>query len=393
MRKSLFSAHAFLFGTLALLGAGCFGGPPPSPTPEAGTPAQEAPQPIVIGATLPLTGELASLGASIRNSIQLAVNEVNAAGGVGGRMLDLKVEDDKCDPALATNAVTKLIDVDRAVAIVGPVCSGATLAAAPIVEKKEVVLISPSATSPDVTTAGDFVFRVVSSDSTRIAKLAEAAYTDMKDKASFATLYENDDYNLGVRNVFRARMTDLGAKLEIDDSFSKGTADFKTMIAKVKHLPAIFIAAYPDATGQFLRQLKEQGYTGKVYAGFEDLDDKVIKENAKDGLVGVNYAGVSKASGERYDAYVGAYKAATNEDPKVYGAEGYDAVKVLVMAMQAKGTGGPDIKNGLYGIADYAGASGNITIDPNGDTPTKRFDLRTARWKDGEASFETVRGL
>src|SRR3989338_295532 len=118
-----------------------------------------------IGVMLPLTGDGAAYGLPIQKSIKIALDEVNAKGGVNGRMLEPVYEDSKCNPKDGNAAAQKLVNVDKVKVIIGGVCSGETMGAAPITEANKVILISPSATSPDITDkGGDFVFRLSPSD-------------------------------------------------------------------------------------------------------------------------------------------------------------------------------------------------------------------------------------
>jgi branched-chain amino acid transport system substrate-binding protein len=131
---------------------------------------------VTIGAVLPLTGEAAHWGIPPRNAAEMAVGEVNRAGGIGGRKLALVVEDDRCQPADGISAFNKIMSAANPPVILGAVCSGVTLAIAPLAEARKTVLISPASTSPKVTNAGDFIFRVIPSGSVRAKILAEYIY-------------------------------------------------------------------------------------------------------------------------------------------------------------------------------------------------------------------------
>ena len=131
---------------------------------SACSPSDDGTGPIKIGFIGPLTGEASPYGVDTLNGAKLAVDEINEAGGVNGRMIEIIAEDGRCTGTDAASAAQKLVNVDKVVAIVGGQCSGETLAAAPIAESAKVVMISPVSSSPDVTAAGDFIFRDYPSD-------------------------------------------------------------------------------------------------------------------------------------------------------------------------------------------------------------------------------------
>ena len=152
------------------------------PAPQQGT--------YKVGVMLPLTGDGAAYGLPIQKSIKIALDEVNAKGGVNGRMLEPVYEDSKCNPKDGNAAAQKLVNVDKVKVIIGGVCSGETMGAAPITEANKVILISPSATSPDITKVGDFVFRVAPSDAYAGTVAAQYAYNELSARKA-AIIAEN----------------------------------------------------------------------------------------------------------------------------------------------------------------------------------------------------------
>ncbi|RKZ20523.1 hypothetical protein DRQ23_08955 [bacterium] len=150
------------------------------------------PEVIKIGAILVLTGPDAKAGQSAREGIELAVNEINSAGGIKGNLLEIVYEDDAGDPAKAVSAAKKLIDIDKVPAVIGPMWSSSVLAVAPIAEKKKVVILSPTASAPSITKAGDYIFRNTYSDVFEGTKAAEFAYKKLGLKQAAVT-YINID--------------------------------------------------------------------------------------------------------------------------------------------------------------------------------------------------------
>lgn len=386
MRNSLYFKGALLLSAFALWGAGCGQPPAPITPPVVETPKED----IVIGATLPLTGELAEYGDSWRKAMELGVEEVNQDGGIDGHLLKLVVEDDKCDPVMASSTVSKLMTADKAMAVVGPACDDAVLAAAPLAELNSVPMLAIVAASPKITSAGSFIFRLAASDALRIKALTQTIYSENATDPVFSIFWENTDYHASVRDAFRAFMTDKGAKLEIDEAFATSSNDFEAMAEKVEDVPVVVVSANTELTAQILKELKAQKYAGKIYVSLDQMNNDVIKNTAAEGAEGVKFAVFSPASGANFDKFAAAYQSVYNEAPKNSATQAYDAVKILANAMKTKGANSADIASGLFEVQGYKGASGDITMDENGDLLNKLMDYRMMHFKDGALVSETL---
>ena len=164
----------------------------------------------------------------------MAVEEINHAGGIGGRSLALVVEDDRCSPADGVSAFnTIMASAKSPVAVLGAVCSGVTLALAPLAEFRKVVLISPASTSPKLTGAGDFIFRVVPSGSVRGQVFAEYLYRD-RGLRKLAVLYINNEGGIGGSSAFKARFTQLGGTVASELPYAQGTTDLRAQLNEIK---------------------------------------------------------------------------------------------------------------------------------------------------------------
>ena len=224
------------------------------------------PDPFRIGAMDSLTGVGESYGNPIVNAKQLAVDEINAAGGINGRMLELVVEDSKCNAQDAITAYKKLTDVDGMKIILGTTCSGAMLGAAPLAEEDGVVMFSPSATNPDIANAGDYIFRTAISDAQLGVDTGNAMWVD--GVRSLATITETTDYAEGVRRTTVEQFEKLGGEIVGEERYASDSTDFRTQITKL-------IGANPDALhlatqgelpgGTIIKQARELGYTGPIY--------------------------------------------------------------------------------------------------------------------------------
>src|SRR3989344_222432 len=199
-----------------------------------------------IGVMLPLTGDAAAVGLPEQRGIKIAIDEMNAKGGVNGRKLEAIYEDSKCNAKDGNAAAQKLVNVDKVKVIVGGVCSGATLGASPITEENKVILISPSATSPDITNAGDFVFRVAPSDAYAGIVTSDYAFNDLKTKKA-ALITETTDYAQGLRRVFKENFAKLGGEIVADETYNPEDTDFRTQVTKVKAASPEVIYLIPQA--------------------------------------------------------------------------------------------------------------------------------------------------
>ncbi len=243
-------------------------GPAPGAEPGSGAAMMEkSDEPFRIGAMDALTGPAESYGNPLIQSKQLAVEEINAAGGINGRMLELIAEDSKCNAQDAITAYNKLTDVDGVKIILGTTCSGAMLGAAPLAEDEGVILLSASATSPDIAGAGDYIFRTAINDNQLGIDTGNTIHVD--GHHHIATITESTDYAEGARRTTVARFEELGGHAVASEGFTSDITDFRTQLTKL-------IAAQPDAVylapqtefsaGTIMKQLRELGFEGPIYA-------------------------------------------------------------------------------------------------------------------------------
>ncbi len=327
---------------------------------------------IVIGVLQPLTGDAASYGESELHAIQVAVDEINKAGGVLNRKITIVPEDGKCDPQAGGTAAQKLVNINTVKIIIGGACSGETLAAAAITEPAKVILLSPSASSPKVTAAGDFVFRTYPSDA--LAGKVNAAYAIKKlgyRKAALIT--ELTDYAQGLREVYKKTFTEMGGTIVADETYTTGTTDFRTQVLKIKTAKpdVVYVVVQSPTPGiSIFRQLREGGVKAGYTTAEVLLDRQIVKDNAAvlEGVIGVevavDYDGNPKAKAFR-DAHRAMFQ---GKDPGSFGANAYDAVYLVKDAIIA--SGGVDtvkIRDWLYGVKNWQGAVGSLTMDGNGD--------------------------
>ena len=324
---------------------------------------------VKIGAVLVLTGPDAKAGQSAKQGIEMAVEEINASGGVKSRKIKVIYEDDGGEPQKSVSAVQKLINVDKVLAILGPMWSSCVLAVAPIVESKGVVILSPTASSPKITYGGDYIFRNTYSDAIEGAKTAEFASKELK-YGKAGILFINNDYGVGLKDAFKRKFEELGGKIVIDEGYDPKTTDFRTILVKVKERSpeVIYIAGYSEM-GQLLRQMRETGIKIPVLSCimFEISDIAKVAGKAAEGVIYAYPSYDPEKGNEITLKFAKKFKEKYGTLPDPEAAFSYDAVKILALAMEKGGFTSEDIKNALYKIKGYNGITGKTSFDENGD--------------------------
>lgn len=333
-----------------------------------------------IGAILPLTGDIAAYGENCKNGIDLAVDEINSGGGLDGKKVRVVYEDSQGLPQIGVAAIQKLINKDTVSTIIGDVTSGVTLSIAPIANKNKVVILSPGASSPKVTEAGDYIFRNWQSDSLEAEVMAK--YALEKGYGDIAIMYINNDFGKALDETFSKIFVSKGGKILINEAFEQNEKDFRTHLLKIKifNPQAIYLLSYPQETPLILQQAKELGLNAQFLgvAAFEDGSLIKIAGKLADGVV---YTFAIPPSDE--DPTVANFKknyySKYSKGPGLTSDTGYDAIKMIVLTIKlGGGFSGDDIKEGLYKIKDFHGASGIMSFDRNGDV-VKPIGLKTVQ--------------
>ncbi|MDE2838199.1 MAG: ABC transporter substrate-binding protein [Chloroflexota bacterium] len=256
----------FLLLIPALVVAAC--ADEPTPTPTAAPTATPTPvPPFKIGVMESLTGPGETYGTVSNQAKQLAIDEINAAGGIDGRMIELVVEDSKCSAQDAITAYRKLTDVDGVKIILGTSCSGAMLGAAPLAEADGVVLFSGLATNPDIAEAGDYIFRTAMSDAQLGIDTGNLLWAD--GIRTLATITEATDYAEGVRRSSVARFEELGGEVVAEERYPSDITDFRSQLTKLFNADpdALHIAAQAEFSGgTIVKQSRELGFDGPIYS-------------------------------------------------------------------------------------------------------------------------------
>lgn len=332
---------------------------------------------ILVGEVGSMTGPEATFGQSTHKGILLAVDEVNAKGGIKGKKVRVKSLDDQGKSEEAVTAVKALVSRDKVVAILGEVASSISLAMAPQAQTLKVPMVSPSSTNTKVTEQGDYIFRVCFIDPfqgkvmAKFAKEGKDAQPPGLGATKVAILRDvASDYSQGLADAFKATFTQAGGEIVADESYRKGDVDFRAQLTtlKGKEPQAIFVPGYYNDVGLIARQAKELGIEAPLLGG-DGWDSPKLYEVGGKALVGSyfsNHYSVDDTS-PRVKAFVDAFKKKNNgEAPDGLAAQGYDAMAVLADAMnRATDLSGPAIRDALAQTKNFDGVTGTISIDAN----------------------------
>ncbi len=345
--------------------------------------------PIKLGEYASLTGKEAGFGQTSHQGVVLALEEINAAGGVLGRPLELAYEDNQTKPGESATAVKKLISRDKVVALIGEVSSGRSLEAGPIAQQGRVPMVAPAATNPKVTQTGNYIFRVCFIDPFQGTVMAKFAKEDLKAKRVAILSSVSNAYSLGLAKFFKETFIPGGGEVVAEKNFSEGDKDFRAQLTAVKAAgaDAVFVPGYYTESALIVRQARDLGLTMPFFGGDGWEDEQLLKIGGE-AMNGCYYS--THFSAENTDPVVAAFTAKykarwNNETPGAFSALGYDAVYVIADAIKrAGGTEGPKLRDALAATKNFAGVTGATTIDKdrNASKPATIIAI-----KGGKATF------
>lgn len=348
-----------------LLGAGCA----PGYSGSDASPKEDSKQEIIkIGAIQALTGNEAVHGLRAKKGIDLALKHLNEQGILKNKKIEIIYEDDKCNTTDGVAAATRLINVEKVAAILGPQCSGVAMAAAPIIEQSKTVMISSIASVPDLRNSGDYIFRNRIAGDLQGIQIAEFAYRELKSRTA-AILYINIDNGIGYRDAFKRRFEELGGKIVASEAWEKDATDFRTQLTKIKQQnpDALYIAG--QSAEQAFKQIGELGIKTKLLTinGFEGPDILKVAADAADGTY-YSYSAYDTSSTEPLvSAFQKAYFDAYGEGTHEFSANAYDAMMLLGLAIKDCSSDSDCIKDYLYKVKNYPGVSGETSFDSFGE--------------------------
>lgn len=371
----------------ALLSA-CGKEAPPPPAPKAEAPKAPEVMVVKIGSASPLTGPQAHIGIDIRNGVQLAIEDLNAAGvEIGGKKvkLELVAEDDEANPTKATTVAQKLVDA-KVAAVVGHFNSGASIPASKIYADGGVPQISPSSTNPDYTLKGfKTTFRVVAHDGQQGPTLGRFAVGTLKAK-NIAIIDDSTAYGQGLADNFESTVKTMGAKIIAREHTTDKDTDFKAILTKIKGKKPdlIMFGGIDPQAGPMVKQMKELGIKAKFIGGDGMQTPNFIKlaGDASEGTM-ASIPGLPKDQMPGGKSFLEKYKAKFNQDVELFAPMGYDAVYVFVEAMKRAGSADPAKFLPEIGKTDYQGVIGPIAFDDKGDLkngPITIYVVKDGKW-------------
>jgi branched-chain amino acid transport system substrate-binding protein len=321
---------------------------------------------IKIGEFGSLTGDNASFGTSQNNGVQMALEEINASGGVLGKKIDLTVEDNETKQGETTTIVRKLISQDHVVAIIGEVASSKSLEAAPICQASKIPQIATAATNPRVTQTGDYIFRVCFTDDFQAVVIARFVLEKLKlNKIAFMTDVKQD-YSVGLTNIAKDYLIKNGATIVKEQSYSSGDKDFRAQLTDLKAAApeVIIITGYYPEAALIAKQARQFGIKATLVGGDGWDGSSLIPVGGKaiEGAYFSNHFSVEDTS-PIVQTFVQKYKQKYNVVPDAFAALGYDAMKLLADAINRAGSPDPEkIRAAIQDTENFPGVSGKITI-------------------------------
>jgi branched-chain amino acid transport system substrate-binding protein len=329
-----------------------------------GTDAKGSGGAITIGGIFPLSGPVAVYGVEARNGIELAIEEINAAGGINGQKVVLISEDDEGNPEKTVNAYKKLTTRDKAAIIIGSLTSGCTQAITSLAQAQKVLLVAPAATMESITDAGDFIFRACFIDPFQGTVGGLFAATDIGAKKA-AVLYDNaNDYSVGLTDNFVAAFEKWGGTIVAKESYITGDVDFNAQLTKIKSAEpeVVYLPDYYSTVSLIAKQLRAQGLTVPI-VGADGWDG--LTENAGDEVLNGFYSNhyASDSTDPKVVNFVKAYQEKFKSVPVSFAALGYDSLYLIRDAiLRAGSTDAPKVRDALAQIkGSYV--TGNLTFD------------------------------
>ena len=326
--------------------------------------------PFVIGVAGPMTGQYATYGTSHKEGAQIAIDELNAKGGVNGAKASFVIGDDLGDPQQAVLVAQKFIDDKSIVVVDGHQFSGATIAAGAKYQSAGLPMISPSATNPDISTLGDYIWRICMTDAVQGAGLAKYSVSQLG-KKNIAIIYDNSDYGRGLADAYASGVAADGGKIVAKQQYATGDTDFSSQLTKIKaaNPDLLFMSGYYPEGSKIAQQARQLGMTVQMLGSDGYASDQLPKLGgaAVEGMLVSTFFDYTK-NDPAVKKFVAAYKAKYKGNPDWFAANSYDVIMLAAKAAENAGKNDRTAINDALGtIGTYQGISGPITFDKNGD--------------------------
>ncbi|MEG1432742.1 ABC transporter substrate-binding protein [Eubacterium sp.] len=344
---------------------------------------------IKIGTLGPYTGDTASYGNAAKNGIELAVDQINEAGGVLGKKIELVSYDTKGDATEAVNAYNRLRDNDGVVAIVGPVLSGEALAIKDLAKEDNMPILSPTATADDVTVGADNSFRVCYLDAYQGNAGANYAVDVLGAKNAAILVCKGNAYSEGLASAFTKTFESKGGKILGTESYSDKDNDYSAQLTKIKQLnpEVVYVPDYYSTVGPILQKAKEMGITATFVGG--DGWDSVQEEYAEaaEGQYFANHYAADSPK-ESVQKFITAYKDKYSKAANSFAALGYDAMDCMAKAIENAGSTDKEAVIKALKEMTYDGVTGKFSFDENGNPKGKEITI--IKIENGQLKYVTT---
>jgi len=329
---------------------------------------------IVVGEYASLTGNEASFGQASHRGTMLAIDDINAAGGVLGKKIKLVYEDDLSKAGEASTIARKLISRDKVVALLGEVASGRSMEAADICQQYHVPMISPSSTNPKVTEKGDYIFRVCFTDPFQGKLIANFVANTLNAKKVAIINDVSSPYSVGLASYFKEPFVAGGGTIVAEQKYTGSDKDFKAQLTAIKaaNPDVVVVPGYYSAAGLIVMQARQLGMTMPMVGGdgweAQDLID-IAKDSLENTYFSTHYS--SENQDPTIQSFVKRYREKNDgQTPDAMSALGYDSAMVLADAIKRAGTTEPGkLRDAIAATKDFAGLTGKTTLDDHRDAP------------------------
>lgn len=355
---------------------------------------------IIIGALGPLTGNVAIYGIAATNGTKIAIDEINEAGGILGKQVKLILEDEKGDAQEAMNVYNKLVE-DGAVAIIGDITSGPTLAIADLANRDNMLLITPTGTQLDITEGRPSVFRVAFTDPFQGRMLAQYAKDTLGASTAGILANTSNDYSQGVKEAFIAEAENLGLEIVANESYGAADRDFRVQLTTIasQNPDVLLIPDYYETIALIAPQAREvgiesqfigpdgwDGITAQLTTGLSDEGLTAEALQSVEGAIFTNHYSLDDPN-ENIQNFIAKYNELHGENPASFSALGYDAAYMVKQAIEEAGSTDSDAIIDAMKNINYEGLTGSIKFDEN-NNPVKAISMIEVN--EGEYKLESV---
>ena len=334
--------------------------------------AARAAEPLIIGMFGPMTGERSALGLRFREAASMFIDEVNAKGGLGGRPLEVRIEDSRGVPREAANIAQKFAQDPKVLAVIGGQTSTELMAAGPILAEAELAQVAPTAGHPDYVKISPYQFRTTPTHASMVKPHVDLLMKTMGMK-KIAIVYFKDDWGMVTNTMVSKRLKELGAEVVLSEAMIPETRDFRPLITKIRSAApdGVFLASHYAELALFMQQLRQADPTLKV-AGTDTLNDPKFIELAGGAAEGVVMPTPFLPEAPEAIAFSKAYEAKFAKAPNYYSAFTYDAMFIVASAIEALTAKGVPvtrkaIRDQIAAAPPLQGVSGKLKYEGSGD--------------------------